>query len=63
MRLGLSAILKGVVPRRRPQQQQRKLEETEIRAADHAYVKGHTTHRGPCPGLNALANHGFLYVK
>jgi hypothetical protein len=29
---------------------------------DHAYIKGHTAQRGPCPGLNALANHGFLYV-
>ena len=28
---------------------------------EHAYVRGHIDDRGPCPGLNALANQGFLY--
>lgn len=28
---------------------------------DHAYVKGDIENRGPCPGLNALANMGYLY--
>jgi hypothetical protein len=28
--------------------------------ADHTYIKGDPEHRGPCPGLNALANQGWL---
>lgn len=27
---------------------------------EHAYVKGSIENRGPCPGLNALANQGYL---
>lgn len=27
---------------------------------DSHYVRGNVQDRGPCPGLNALANHGFL---
>jgi Peroxidase, family 2 len=27
---------------------------------DHAYIRGDITNRGPCPGLNALANQGYL---
>jgi hypothetical protein len=27
---------------------------------DHAYIKGDPDTRGPCPGLNALANQGYL---
>ncbi|KAK0630975.1 Chloroperoxidase [Bombardia bombarda] len=27
---------------------------------DHAYVRGNIANRGPCPGLNALANQGYL---
>jgi len=27
---------------------------------DHTYIKGDPEHRGPCPGLNALANQGWL---
>ena len=29
---------------------------------DHKYVPGDITTRGPCPGLNALANQGYLFV-
>jgi hypothetical protein len=29
---------------------------------DHAYIRGDIADRGPCPGLNALANQGYLYV-
>lgn len=29
---------------------------------DHSYFLGNVANRGPCPGLNALANHGYLYV-
>jgi hypothetical protein len=29
---------------------------------DHTYIQGNIANRGPCPGLNALVNHGHLYV-
>ncbi|KAL5322953.1 hypothetical protein ACEPPN_007478 [Leptodophora sp. 'Broadleaf-Isolate-01'] len=38
---------------------QSKVVET-IKAENHVYVRGEDKYRGPCPGLNALANHGFL---
>jgi hypothetical protein len=28
--------------------------------ADHVYIRGDIVNRGPCPGLNALANQGYL---
>lgn len=31
-----------------------------VEAEDHTYIKGHPETRGPCPGLNALANQGYL---
>ena len=30
---------------------------------DHKYIRGDVETRGPCPGLNALANQGYLYVS
>lgn len=27
---------------------------------DHEYIRGDIANRGPCPGLNALANQGYL---
>jgi len=27
---------------------------------DHTYIRGDIANRGPCPGLNALANQGYL---
>ena len=27
---------------------------------DHTYIRGDIENRGPCPGLNALANQGYL---
>ncbi|KAJ4359702.1 uncharacterized protein N0V89_000258 [Didymosphaeria variabile] len=27
---------------------------------DYTYIKGNIESRGPCPGLNALANHGYI---
>ncbi len=27
---------------------------------DHSYIRGNIADRGPCPGLNALANQGYL---
>ena len=29
---------------------------------DHVYIRGDIENRGPCPGLNALANQGYLYI-
>lgn len=29
---------------------------------DHTYIRGDIGNRSPCPGLNALANQGFLYL-
>lgn len=34
-----------------------------IASEDHAYVRGPPEGRSPCPGLNILANHGYLYVS
>ena len=31
-----------------------------VNSEDHTYIKGDPEHRGPCPGLNALANQGWL---
>lgn len=30
--------------------------------AEHVYIRGDITNRSPCPGLNALANQGYLWV-
>lgn len=27
---------------------------------NHTYIRGESENRGPCPGLNALANQGYL---
>jgi len=32
----------------------------ELKAADHTYIRGAVDGRGPCPGLNALCNQGYL---
>jgi hypothetical protein len=34
---------------------------SDSESSDHAYIRGDITNRGPCPGLNALANQGYLY--
>lgn len=41
---------------------QRDDEIQKIRKEDHAYVRLDIADRAPCPGLNALANQGYLYV-
>lgn len=35
---------------------------TSSSSDDHAYVRGSIESRGPCPGLNSLANQGWMYV-
>ena len=29
----------------------------------HRYIRGDPETRSPCPGLNALANQGYMYVS
>lgn len=36
---------------------------TNSKGGDHYYTRGNITDRGPCPGLNALANQGYLFVN
>ncbi len=31
-----------------------------LQEKDHSYLRGDIPHRGPCPGLNSLANQGYL---
>jgi hypothetical protein len=33
-----------------------------LKEADHTYIRGHESQRSPCPFLNSLANHNYLYV-
>jgi len=40
--------------------QGRKQEIAAFQFDDHSYIRGNIANRGPCPGLNALANQGFL---
>jgi hypothetical protein len=35
---------------------------TNSKGGDHYYARGNITDRGPCPGLNALSNSGYLSV-
>jgi hypothetical protein len=41
---------------------ERSQEIAKTQQVDHVYVRGNIANRGPCPGLNALANQGYLYV-
>jgi len=40
---------------------ERTAEREKIRTEDHSYVRLGPGLRAPCPGLNALANQGYLY--
>lgn len=53
------AFLKGIVSFR---SRERSQEIAKTQQVDHVYVRGNIVNRGPCPGLNALANQGYLYV-
>ena len=57
MQLSLGAMLKSTF---RLWTKKPDAEISQIRNEDHAYVRGDIANRGPCPGLNSLANHGFL---
>ena len=41
---------------------ERKQELAKIQQEDHTYARGNIENRGPCPGLNSLANQGYLWV-
>jgi len=53
----LSSFLKGIV---NPKSRERSQEIAKIQQEDHAYARGNIDNRGPCPGLNSLANQGYL---
>lgn len=58
MYVSLSNILTAPFKRSRGVDQK----EQEVPAAieDHAYIRGDHSIRSPCPGLNALANQGYM---
>jgi len=58
MYLSITNIVKSVFtsPFQKKGQDPKQLESN----TDHAYIKGEIGNRGPCPGLNALANQGYL---
>jgi hypothetical protein len=39
---------------------ERNAEIEKVRKEDHSYVRLNIADRAPCPGLNALANQGYL---
>jgi hypothetical protein len=39
---------------------EREAERKKITQEDHSYVRLNAADRAPCPGLNALANQGYL---
>lgn len=39
---------------------EREVERQKIRKEDHSYERLNIAARAPCPGLNALANHGYM---
>jgi hypothetical protein len=41
---------------------ERAIEAAKIRQEDHSYIRLNIADRAPCPGLNALANQGYLCV-
>lgn len=57
MYLSATEIVKNVLT-----SNSRELSEAEVHEDnnDHRYIRGDIENRGPCPGLNALANQGYL---
>jgi len=53
----LFSFLKGIVNFR---SRERSQEIAQTQQVEHGYVRGNIVNRGPCPGLNALANQGYL---
>ncbi|KAK3322711.1 Chloroperoxidase [Apodospora peruviana] len=57
MQLSIFGVIRGIFS---PHSKDREKEITKIQGEDHAYIRGSITDRGPCPGLNSLANQGYL---
>lgn len=57
MQLGITAFIKGLLGFGSSSSRTFNAEEE-----DHTYIRGRIEDRGPCPGLNSLANHGYLYI-
>jgi len=53
----LFSFLKGTV---NSKSRERSQEIAKTQQEDHAYARGNIDTRGPCPGLNSLANQGYL---
>lgn len=53
----LFSFLKSTVS---PTSRERSQEIAKTQQEDHAYARGDIETRGPCPGLNSLANQGYL---
>jgi hypothetical protein len=53
----LFSFLKGTVNLK---SRERSQEIAKTQQEDHAYARGNIDTRGPCPGLNSLANQGYL---
>lgn len=60
MYLDLTDLIKGLLTFNVPAEKKKVL--TNSKGGDHDYARGNITDRGPCPGVNALANSGFLFV-
>jgi len=60
MYLGLADLIKGLLTSNVSAEKKKVL--TNSKGGDHYYARGNITDRGPCPGLNALSNSGFLFV-
>lgn len=61
MYLGLTDLIKGLVTFDVSAKNKAVL--TNSKGGDHYYARGNITNRGPCPGVNALSNSGFLFVQ
>lgn len=59
MYLGIISSLRSILTFNARQQRP---DVKDLLDGDHSYLRGNIATRGPCPGLNALANQGYLYV-
>jgi hypothetical protein len=60
MYLNILSILKGLFAFWSHGLNQQTRAITDNQPEDHSYIRGNIFDRGPCPGLNALANQGYL---
>ncbi|KAM7217632.1 putative sterigmatocystin biosynthesis peroxidase stcC [Rhypophila decipiens] len=57
MQLPLTGIIRGILS---PHSKDRAKELAKLQGQEHVYIRGRVVDRGPCPGLNSLANQGYL---